>query len=58
MGWDVLPPTIRLHHVDDRVEHQTSIVVIGVPNPVCWWQQRFQATPDHLCHIHLPRCWR
>jgi hypothetical protein len=48
MGWYVLPPAVRLHHIDDRLQHQTLRVVIGVPDASHRWQQRFQATPDHL----------
>lgn len=44
------PSTVRLHHMHNRVEHQPPRVVIRMPNPSLWWQQRLKPVPHHLYH--------
>jgi hypothetical protein len=56
------PPTVRLHHIDNRIEHYPSVMVIGSPHPFRWREQRFQAAPDHIrrvgrLDVSLPALW-
>jgi hypothetical protein len=53
VGWEIAPPTICVHHMHDRLEHQPPRVVVGMPHPSDWWEQWFEPPPHHVQHIHL-----
>jgi hypothetical protein len=44
------PSTVRLHPMHNRVEHEPPRVVIGMPTPSLWWQERLKPAPHHFCH--------
>ena len=45
------PPTIRFHHMHDRLKHQAPRVVVGMSNAPNWWEQSFEPLPYHVEHI-------
>ncbi len=50
-GWQGMPGTPGLHHIGDRVQHQSPIVCIGSASALCRWEQRHKTTPDYLQYV-------
>jgi hypothetical protein len=58
VGWEIAPSTICFHHMDDCLEYEAPIMVVGMPDPSDWWEQWFEPLPHHVQHLPLNRLLR